>query len=68
VPKFEVRQQRFVSSSVQLPRSLAELVDYFNLPAYTAHHALADALATAQLFLALRARLDLQSFRQVKAR
>lgn len=69
VAKFEERQQRLVPYSVQqLTRSLSELVDCFNLPPYTAHHALADALATAQLFLALRARLELQSFRQVKAR
>lgn len=68
VARFEERQQRLLPYSVQLTRSLSELVDYFNLPSYTAHHALADALATAQLFLALRARLELQSFRQVKAR
>jgi len=68
VARFEERQQRLVPYSVQLTRSLSELVDYFNLPSYAAHHALADALATAQLFLALRARLDLQSFRQVRMR
>lgn len=67
VAKFEERQRRLVPYSVQMTRSLAELVDYFGLPPYTPHHALADALATAELFLALRARLELGSFRQVRS-
>jgi len=39
---------------------LAKLRSRFNLPAYQAHNALEDALATAELFLALRAELDPQ--------
>jgi DNA polymerase-3 subunit epsilon len=35
------------------------------MPAHRAHHALADALATAELFLALRARLDARSLGQL---
>jgi DNA polymerase-3 subunit epsilon len=66
VSKFEERQRRLVPYSVQMTRSLSELVEFFNLPPYTAHHALGDALATAELFLALRARLELRSFRQVR--
>jgi len=67
VSKFEERQRRLVPYSLQLTRSLSELVEYFNLPPYTAHHALADALATAELFLALRARLELRTFRQLRS-
>ena len=35
------------------------------LPEYEYHHALHDALATAELFLALRARLRLERLRQL---
>lgn len=67
VAKFEERQRRLVPYSVQITRSLSELVEFFNLPPYTPHHALGDALATAQLFLALRARLELRTLRQVRS-
>ncbi len=40
-----------------MPRGLAEARASLGLPAYDLHHALTDALATAELFLALRARL-----------
>ena len=40
-----------------VPRGLAEARRRMGLPEHRAHHALADALATAELFLALRARL-----------
>ncbi len=41
------------------PRTaLPEAREDFGLPSYTNHHALTDALATAELFLALRARLQ----------
>ena len=33
------------------------------LPKYTPHHALSDALATAELFLALRSRMNMQTLR-----
>ena len=38
--------------------SLAALVDWLGLPAHRPHHALGDALTTAQAFLALAAHLD----------
>lgn len=66
VAKYDAMQQRLQPYLLPSTRSLAELVQHFNLPPYTAHHALDDALATAELFLALRARLDLTSFRQVR--
>ncbi len=40
-----------------LPRGLTPARESFGLPAYDHHHALTDALATAELFLVLRARL-----------
>lgn len=66
VSKFEERQRRLVPYSVQITRSLFELVEFFNLPPFAPHHALGDALATAQLFLALRARLELRTLRHVR--
>lgn len=47
------------------PRILSEIRADLGLPSYDDHHALADALATAELFLALRARLDLTRLRQL---
>lgn len=41
-----------------LPTRLAEARSALGLPPHANHHALADALATAELFLVLRARLD----------
>jgi DNA polymerase-3 subunit epsilon len=64
--RYDELQQRLQPYVLPVTRSLAELVELFNLPPYTTHHALADALATAQLFLALRARLGLKTFRQVR--
>lgn len=51
-----------------LPRSLAEVRKALDLPRYEYHHALTDALATAELFLVLRRRLGLQTLRQLGAR
>lgn len=51
-----------------LPRSLAEVRDALELPRYDYHDALTDALATAELFLALRQRLGLRTLRQLGAR
>lgn len=66
VSRFEERQQRLSPYALPVRKSLSELVQLFNLAPYTSHHALGDALATAELFLALRARLDLKTFRQVR--
>jgi len=51
-----------------LPRSLGEIRETLDLPAYDYHHALTDALATAELFLVLRERLSLKTLRQLGAR
>lgn len=64
--KYDERQQRLHPYRLPSMKSLAELVQLFELPTFAAHHALSDALATAQLFLALRSRLGLRSFRQVR--
>lgn len=68
VSRFEERQRRLRPYAPDVTRSLSELVELFNLAPYSAHHALADALATAELFLALRARLELQTLRQLRSR
>ncbi len=39
-------------------RTLDELAEYLRLPVYRRHHALGDALTTAQVFLALATHLD----------
>jgi DNA polymerase-3 subunit epsilon len=48
-----------------LPRSLSESRAFLGLPPYDYHHALTDALATAELFLMLRARLGLERLRRL---
>jgi DNA polymerase-3 subunit epsilon len=48
------------------PRTaLAEARVDLGLPAYPAHHALSDALATAELFLVLRSKLGLRKMRGI---
>jgi DNA polymerase-3 subunit epsilon len=47
------------------PTSLAAARRVLDLPAHTEHHALYDALATAKLFLVLRARLRLDRVGQL---
>lgn len=44
---------------------LADVRAAMGLPPHQAHDALADAVATAELFLVLRSRLDLRSLRQL---
>jgi DNA polymerase-3 subunit epsilon len=44
---------------------LAEVRAELDLPAYPAHDALTDAIATAELFLALRARLGARTLREL---
>jgi DNA polymerase-3 subunit epsilon len=51
-----------------LPRGLAELRSTFGLPPFETHHALSDALATAELFLAMRARLEAKTLRHIRRR
>lgn len=68
VSRFEERQRQLQPYVPEITRSLSGLVQLFNLAPYTSHHALGDALATAELFLALRARLELRTLRQVRSR
>jgi DNA polymerase III subunit epsilon len=65
VSRLERRLHELEPYAKPLPRGLLELCLRFGLPSFEPHHALQDALATAQLFLALRARLDLRTLRQV---
>lgn len=55
--RFEQRLTRLEPYPAPVPRGLAEARLRLGLPEHRAHHALADALATAELFLALAARL-----------
>ncbi|MFN2442621.1 MAG: PolC-type DNA polymerase III [Thermoanaerobaculia bacterium] len=66
VARVEERIQRLEPYAPPLPRSLTALCTMFGLPPFEAHHALGDALATAQLFLALRARLGAKTLRQLR--
>jgi DNA polymerase-3 subunit epsilon len=57
------RQHRFRPHPPQVRTSLAEARAALGLPPHRSHDALADALATAELFLVLRSRLDLCTLR-----
>jgi DNA polymerase III subunit epsilon len=52
------RRQRATGSGRRLPQSLSGARAALGLPPHRAHDAAADAIATAELYLALRARLD----------
>lgn len=55
----QVRQrERATRRGSKLPRELGAARAAFGLPPHEAHEAVADAIATAELYLALRARLD----------
>ena len=56
--RLELRMERLEPYPPALPRGLDGARKALGLPGHCAHHALADALATAELFLALRNRLD----------
>ncbi len=59
-------RERFLASSQAEPSvNLADARRRFGLPAYPAHDALIDAIATAELFLALRARLGARTLREL---
>lgn len=51
------RRERAIRSGRRLPRDLAGARAALGLPPHQAHDALADAVATAELYLALRSRL-----------
>jgi DNA polymerase III subunit epsilon len=51
------RRERATGSGRRMPRDLAGAREVLDLPPHPAHDALEDAIATAELFLALQARL-----------
>ncbi|MCU0231725.1 MAG: 3'-5' exonuclease [Acidobacteria bacterium] len=59
------RQQRFSPHPVPPRTALPAARFQLGLPHYRHHHALSDALATAELFLALRARLGARTLREL---
>ena len=64
--RLERRRRILEPHARPLPDRLAELRAVFGLPPFEQHHALHDALATAELFLALRARLGAKTLRQLR--
>lgn len=65
ITKLQDRQRHLEPHSRPLPRGLAEARAHFGLPSHLEHHALYDALATAELFLLLRSRLGAKTLRQL---
>lgn len=63
--KLERRLTQLEPYPAPVPRGLAEARRRLGLPEHRAHHALADAVATAELFLALRARLRCERLGQL---
>lgn len=61
------RRRRLIEPHAEaLPTQLAAARLALGLPAHVEHHALHDALATAELFLALCARMHLKTLRQLR--
>ncbi|MEO1086795.1 MAG: 3'-5' exonuclease, partial [Acidobacteriota bacterium] len=60
ITRYARRRQLYDPTSKPMPTQLAEARAYFGLPRHIEHHALYDALATAELLLVLRARLELR--------
>lgn len=65
VVKWQHRRQRFEPHAKPFRTGLAGARDELGLPPFVNHHALNDALATAELFLVLRSRLDARTLRQL---
>jgi len=63
--RLEQRLIRLEPYPAPVPRGLAEARLRLGLPEHRAHHALADALATAELFLALASRLGVRRVGQL---
>lgn len=63
--KLERRLAQLEPYPAPVPRGLSEARRRLGLPEHRAHHALADALATAELFLVLRSRLRAQRLGQL---
>jgi len=60
------RQQRWTPHPPPPRTALSEARADLGLPAYPSHDALSDAVATAELFLALRSRLKLETLRGIQ--
>jgi DNA polymerase III subunit epsilon len=63
--KLHQRRQRFTPYPTPIRTALPEARAGLGLPAYVNHHAICDALATAELFLVLRARLGARRLRDL---
>lgn len=63
--KLSHRAQQFDPQARSLPAGLAAARQVLGLPQHFEHHALYDALATAELFLALRSRLAARNLRSL---
>lgn len=63
--RLEVRQRLLTPHPAPLPAALPAARAALGLPAYPNHDALIDAVATAELFLALRARLAAKRLREL---
>lgn len=63
--KLHHRLEHVHAHAPPIPTSLSEARAYLDLPAYPQHDAVTDALATAELFLALRARLEARTLRDL---
>ena len=59
------RQSLHHSGGSEAPLQLGKARAHFGLPAHREHHALADAVATAELFLMLSHRLEARTLRQL---
>jgi DNA polymerase-3 subunit epsilon len=65
IVKWQHRRQRFEPHAKTYRTGLASARDEMGLPPFVNHHALNDALATAELFLLLRSRLGARTLRQL---
>ncbi len=64
--KLQRRRQQIDPNPARVRTALTEARADMGLPPHEAHHALADAMATAELFLALRARLGASTLRDLR--
>lgn len=61
------KRDRFIDPDAKpWPTSLVGARERLGLPPHTIHHALSDAIATAELFLALRSRLGARTLRALR--
>ena len=63
--KLSHRRRQLTPYADSLPTDLVKARRVFDLPDHKSHHALYDALATAELFLVLRGALEARRLRQL---